>query len=186
MALEVVPGWGSGVGAAGGGGPAHDAGLWLAEPPAGRLLAPMVPAADRSQAALTGEPGRVGDAVVQVAEAGLGAAAGRRAADGAGADQVLQHPAGGVPVFLVPVVAAALGDRVQGDVQSVQQVVELRRLGGVRPGCRVVFAWSEGRLVFAWLGCRLLAAWPGARGVVPGAGGAVAGGAGAVAFTAGP
>src|SRR5215831_150090 len=158
----VVPGGGGGVGAAGGGGPAHDAGCGLAQFPAGGLLAAVVAAAQRSQPALAGAPGGVGEAVVQVAEIGLGAAAGRGAAQGAGPDQVLQQPAGGVAVFLVPVIAAVLGDRVQGDVEPAQQLGELRRLGGARPG---------GRLVLAW---------PGGRGSVPGAAGSVAGGAGAV------
>ena len=128
---KVVPGWGGGVGAAGGGGPAHDAGLRLAEFPAGGLLAAVVPAAQRCQPALAGAPGRVGQGVVQVAEAGLGAAAGRRTADGAGADQVAEQPAGGVAVFLMLMVAGVLGDRVEGEVEPAQQVVELRRLGGV-------------------------------------------------------
>src|SRR6516165_12265874 len=113
---------GGGVGAAGGGGPAHDAGLGLAEFPAGCLLAAVVPAAQGCQAALAGAPGGVGEGVVQVAEAGLGAAAGRRAAGGAGPDQVGERPAGGVPVFLVPVVAAALSDRVEGEVEPAQQL----------------------------------------------------------------
>src|SRR6516164_7276679 len=164
----VVPRGCGGVGAAGGGGPAHDAWFRLAEPPAGGLLAAVVPPAQGCQAALAGAPGRVGQAVVQVAEAGLGAAAGRRAAGGAGPDQVAEQPAGRVAVFLVLVVAGVLGDRVEGEVEPAQQVVELRRLGGVRP------AW--------WL----LAACPGSCGVVPGAGGAVAGGAGPVALAVGP
>src|SRR6516225_12243850 len=129
---------GGGVGAAGGGGPAHDAGLGLAEFPAGCLLAAVVPTG--RQPALAGAPGRVGQGVVQVAEAGLGAAAGRRAADAAGPDQVAEQPTGRVAVFLVLVVAGVLGDRVEGEVEPAQQVVELRRLGGVRPAWWLLFA----------------------------------------------
>jgi hypothetical protein len=50
----------------------------------------------------------------------LGTAAGRRARRGAGADEVLELAAGGVPVFFVLVVAAPFDDRGQRDVQPPQ------------------------------------------------------------------
>ena len=52
-------------------------------------------------------------------------------------------------MFLVLVVAGVLGDRVEGEVEPAQQVVELRRLGGVRPAWWLLFACPGERLVLA-------------------------------------
>ena len=65
----------------------------------------VVPAARWAEIVLAGCPGGVGDCVVDLAGDGLGAAAGRAAAGRAGADVVLQLPAGDVAVFAVGVVA---------------------------------------------------------------------------------
>ena len=86
-ALHVVDGGSGGVAAAGGCGPVHDAGLGLGEPPAGGLLASVVATAGGGQVALAGDAGGVGEGVVEVAVDGLGAAAGRGAPGGPGADE---------------------------------------------------------------------------------------------------
>ena len=62
--------------AAGGSGPAHDAGLGFLDVPAGRLLAPVVAAAAGVGVALVRRAVRPWDDVVDVAVDGLGVAAG--------------------------------------------------------------------------------------------------------------
>src|SRR5215468_235486 len=126
-----VDGGPGGVAASGGCGPAHDAGLGLFEFPAGGLLDAVVVAAGRGQVALAGEPGRVGDGVVQVGVAGAGAAAGRRAGRGAGPHQVLEGAAGRVPVFGGGVVAGSPGNGGEGDVQAAEERGERGGLSGV-------------------------------------------------------
>jgi hypothetical protein len=111
MSLFVVLGGVGGVGPAGGGGPAHDAGLGLLEFPAGGVLGVVVAFAGGGEVSLAGRPGRVRDGVVDLAGDGLGAAAGRAAAGRAGADQVLQLPAGDVAVLAVAVVAELTSQR---------------------------------------------------------------------------
>src|ERR1700733_8320354 len=128
---HVVDGGPRGIAAAGWRGPVHDAGFGLAECPAGGLLASVVTAAGGCEVALAGDSGRVGEGVVEVAEHGLGAAAGGGAAGGAGADQVFEFAAGGVAVFAAGVVAAAFGDRGEGDVEVAQEFGERGGLPGV-------------------------------------------------------
>ena len=67
----------------------HDAGFGLSKLPAGGLLALVVAAAGGGEVALAGDAGGVGEGVVEVAEYGVGAAAGGGAVGGAGADQSL-------------------------------------------------------------------------------------------------
>ena len=131
---RVVDGRPGGVAAAGWCGPVHDAGLGLAELPAGCLLAPVVAAAGGGEVALAGDAGGVGEGVVEVAERGVGAAAGCGAAGGAGADQVFEVAAGGVAVFAAGVVAAAFGDRGEGEIQPAQEFGERDGLPGVGTG----------------------------------------------------
>jgi hypothetical protein len=78
-----------GVAAAGGRGPAHDAGLGLLEFPAGCVLGVMMSLARWAEVVLTGCADGVRDRVVDLGCDGLGTAAGRGAADRAGADEVL-------------------------------------------------------------------------------------------------
>ena len=122
------------MGAAGGEGPAEDAGLGLLDVPAGGLLGAVVGAAFGAEVALVGGALGVGGGVVEVGVDGLGLAAGGGAGGGAGADQVLELAARGVAVLGVAVVAGALGDRLEGDVQGAQEVGELRGLRGRRGG----------------------------------------------------
>ena len=75
---------------------------------------------------------RVGHGVVQVAVAGLGAAAGGVAGRGAGADQISELAAGNVAVLGVLVVAATLGDGLGGDVEGADEFLEAGELAGVR------------------------------------------------------
>jgi hypothetical protein len=65
--------------------------------------------------------------VVDLGSDGLRAEAGRAAAGGAGADQVLQLPAGDVAVLTVAVVADSDGDRLGDDVEPCQELGERRR-----------------------------------------------------------
>ena len=129
MSLFVVLGGVGGVGPAGGGGPAHDAGLGLLEFPAGCVLGVVVPLTERAEVALAGGAGRVGDGVVDLGGDGLGAAAGGAAAGGAGADQVLELPAGGVAVLAVGVVARSAGDRLGDGVELGQELGEAGQAG---------------------------------------------------------
>ena len=111
--------------------------------PAGGLLDAMVVPAWRAQVAGTGRPVRIGNRVVQVAVVCLGGAAGRDAGRGAGADQVPEPSAGGVPVLAVAVVAGAASDRGQTHVQRAQQRRELCGLVLVGAGWRSS-AWRSG------------------------------------------
>jgi hypothetical protein len=87
----------------------------------------------RSQVALAGQSAGPWLGVVQVGVAGAGLAAGCRAGGGAGADQVPEPLAGPVPRLGVPVVAGALGDRLELDLQPGQELRQGRCLGGRRP-----------------------------------------------------
>src|SRR6516164_8052488 len=80
--------------------------------------------AERSEVTLAGDSRGPGEGVVQVAVHGLGAAPGRGAPRGAGTDEVLEFPAGGVAVFAAGVVAGPLGDRGEGDVEAAEEVGE--------------------------------------------------------------
>jgi hypothetical protein len=82
------------------------------------------PGACRGDVAFAGRPAGVGEGVVEVVVVRMGAAAGGGAGGGAGAHQVPELSAGDVAVFGVAVVAAALGDRGDGDVQVAQEVRE--------------------------------------------------------------
>ncbi len=157
--LHVVDGGGGGVGAAGRGGPADDAGLCFLDVPAGGLLAAVVASARGVQIALAGGPFGVWDDMVEVAVHGLGAAAAGGATRGAGADQVLERAGGGVAVLGIPVVAGPLGDGPGDGVQGAQEVGELRCLGGVgafagRPVSGVVrgpVAWRVRAIRRTWV-----------------------------------
>ena len=111
--------------------PAGGAGLGLLHLPARRLLGPMVASAFGAEVALVGGTLGVGDCVVQVAVDGLSVAAGGIAGDRAGADEVAEFAAGGVAVLGVPVVAVALGDGLEDDLERAEQVAEPGCLGGV-------------------------------------------------------
>ena len=109
----MMPGWG-----------------WVSCQP-GACGPPMVAAAGGCEVALAGDAGGVGVGVVEVAVDGVGAAAGCGARRGAGADQVAEFAAGGVAVFAAGVVAAALGDGGEGDIEVAQQFGERGGLPGV-------------------------------------------------------
>jgi hypothetical protein len=127
--LFFVLGGAGGVRPARGRGPAHDAGLGLFEFPPGCVLGVVVPFARRTEVALAAGAGGVRDGVVDLARDGLGPAAGRAAAGGAGADEVLELPAWDVAVLEVAVITGSLGDRLGGGVQLSQELGELRRPG---------------------------------------------------------
>ena len=116
---------------AGGEGPAGDAGFGLGDLPPGGLFASMVASAFGAKVALVGWSLGPGGGVVAVAVHGLGVAAGGVAGGAAGADKVAEFAAGGVAVLGVLVVAIALGDGVEGDVEGTDEVAELGGLGGV-------------------------------------------------------
>ena len=120
---------------------------WVSSP-AGGLLASVVASAGGGQVALAGDPGGVGEGVVEVAVHGLGAAAGCGALRGAGPDQVPEFPAGGVAVFLAGMVAGLVGDGGERDVQFPQEVRERRGLPLVRavPGSAAVWRRDPGVL----------------------------------------
>ena len=79
-------------------------------------------AAGRGQVALAGDPGGIGEGVVEVAVRGVGAAARRRAGRSTRTNQVLELAAGGVPVLSVAVIARSLGDRGERDVEVAHHV----------------------------------------------------------------
>ena len=93
----------------------------------------MVAAAGRGDVAFVGGAVGVGDGVVEVVVVRVGAAAGGGAGRGAGPDQMAELAAGDVAVFRVAVVAGALGDRGDGDVQAAQELGERRGLLFVGP-----------------------------------------------------
>ena len=88
-----------------------------------------MPLALRAEVALAGGPGGKGDGVVDLGGDGLGAAAGRAAAGGAGADEMLQLPAWDVAVLAMAVITSLPGDRLGGGFQPGQELGELRRPG---------------------------------------------------------
>ena len=124
--LEVVDGGGGGVGAGVGEGPADDAGFGLLDLPAGGLFAAMVPSAFRAEVALVGRAVGPGGGVVLVAVDGLGVAAGGVAGRGAGAQEVPELAAGGVPGLGLAVVALAPGDGLGGELELAEELVKVR------------------------------------------------------------
>jgi hypothetical protein len=84
--------------------------------------------------ASTGFPSRVRRGVVEFAVDGPGAAAGRGARRGTGADQVLQLAAGPVPFLALAVVAGPFRDRGKRDPQLAQQFGQLCPLMIIRAG----------------------------------------------------
>lgn len=69
--------------------------------------------------------------MVEVVVVRVGAATGGGAGRGTGPDQMAELAAGRIAVFGVGVVAAALGDRGERDVQFLQEVGERGGLPGV-------------------------------------------------------
>src|SRR5258708_6462710 len=66
--------------------------------------------------------------VVEVGEVRAGPTAGSGAGRVAGADEIPEPSAGPVPRLGVPVVAGALGDRLEADLQPGQELRQCRRL----------------------------------------------------------
>jgi hypothetical protein len=129
--LEVVDGGCGDVGAAAGEGPTDDAGFGLLDVPAGGLFAAMVPSAFRSEVALIGRSAGPRGGVVLVAVDGLGVAAGGVAGFGTGTQEVLELAAGGVLILGVAMVALTPGDGLGGELQLVEELVQVCELGGV-------------------------------------------------------
>ena len=145
-AAERVSGGFGGVGAAAGEGPANDTWLWLFDFPAGALLGLVVSSAFRPKVALIGWAIRVRDRVIKVGVDGLSGTAGSIAGGRAGTDKVRELAAGGVAGLSGGVVANALGDGFEGEIQAAEERGELSRLGGRR--CPLA-----GRPGFLSLGC---------------------------------
>src|ERR1700733_5457509 len=121
FALSVVSGRRGGAGAAGGKGPAGDPRCELFYVPVGGLLGAVVGSASGCEVALVGGAGGPRDGVVQVGAECLGLAAGGVAGGRAGAGGVLGLAGRGVVVFGFGVVAGAVGDRGEGEVQAAKE-----------------------------------------------------------------
>ncbi len=110
--------------------------------------------------------------MVLVAVDGLGVAAGGVAGRGAGAQEVRELAAGGVPILGLAMVALAPGDGLGSEPQLVEELVQAREPGGVGGLARARPAWVVGgRWRFGGWGWRVPGVLAGGAGV--GGGGAV-------------
>ena len=152
------------MGAGVGEGPADDAGFGLLDLPAWGLFAAMVPSAFRAEVALVGRAVGPGGGVVLVAVDGLGVAAGGVAGRGAGAQEVRELAAGGVPILGLAMVALAPGDGLGSEPQLVEELVQAREPGGVGGLARARPAgWSGGDGASGVGGGGSQGCWPGAQ-----------------------